>query len=606
MPNKLSQFWQELKRRNVIRVFTVYAGAVFVIIELINNITEPLRLPGWTPTFVIVLLAIGFPIVIIFSWIYDIHPGGGMVKTGPVEEVKAEEIPKASNGWKIASYISFMVIVGMILLNIIPRFGNKDSLVKSIAVLPFNNFSTDPDQEKMCLGLTNEIINHLYKIKSFEKVTSFTSVMSYRDSFGILKELAEELNVNYILQGSYTKIGNELRVTAELIEPSSDTYIWQEEYNKSYEKIISIQSDIALQIANQINAFITKEEKERIKYVPTVNQKAYELLQQAIIEYQNILSNNTEEVGRRMKKLLSLALDAAKEDPAYADAHAWAGIFTLYQGVYIGLKEITLAALGAMPHLEKALELDPECSMAHLGIGNIHEWVEWDFQKAEESYKQVNLIMPNKPINYYLLSEFYLKMNRLEDIQTILDNRSSLLALHIKKQVLLGNQPEAKRIADSLAVATKMHREWNYLPYIAEGYIWIEEYDSAWSCIIRCLDEDSMSISIPRFKVIQALAHYERSEPNQANKIIDQLKGNSMYSSAGSPAYYTGWYYSWIKEIDSAFHWLEKAYENRSPEFPILRVDPAFNSLKEDSRYWDLYERTGHKAYDDYMASKKE
>ena len=120
-PNKLSRIWQELKRRNVIRVITVYAGAAFVIIELINNITEPLRLPDWTPTFVIVLLAIGFPIVIIFSWIYDVHPKEGMVKTEPAHKLKTEEISKSFSSWKIASYISFAVIVGLIVLNIIPR-----------------------------------------------------------------------------------------------------------------------------------------------------------------------------------------------------------------------------------------------------------------------------------------------------------------------------------------------------------------------------------------------------------------------------------------------------------------------------------------------------
>ena len=109
-PNKLSQFWQELKRRNVVRVITVYAGAAFVIIELINNIVEPLRLPDWTPRLVIVLLAIGFPIVIIFSWLYDIHPEGGIVKTDPVDQVIAEHIPKSSNRWKIATYISAVVI----------------------------------------------------------------------------------------------------------------------------------------------------------------------------------------------------------------------------------------------------------------------------------------------------------------------------------------------------------------------------------------------------------------------------------------------------------------------------------------------------------------
>ena len=134
-PRKLSQFWQELKRRNVVRVVTVYAGAAFVIIELINNITEPLNLPEWTPTLVIVLLATGFPIVIIFSWIYDIHPEGGMVKTEPADRVSEEDIPKSSNGWMIASYISFAVIAGLIVLNIMPRTkGSAESEVLELAV----------------------------------------------------------------------------------------------------------------------------------------------------------------------------------------------------------------------------------------------------------------------------------------------------------------------------------------------------------------------------------------------------------------------------------------------------------------------------------------
>src|SRR5210317_1668509 len=125
MPNKLSQFWQELKRRNVVRVITVYAGVAFVILELVDIIAEPLKLPSWLLPVVIVLLSIGFIIAVILSWIYDIHPEGGMVKTEPAEKVKAEDIPKSSNNWKIASYISFVVIVGLIVLNIIPRSGKR-------------------------------------------------------------------------------------------------------------------------------------------------------------------------------------------------------------------------------------------------------------------------------------------------------------------------------------------------------------------------------------------------------------------------------------------------------------------------------------------------
>ena len=175
MSNKLSQFWQELKRRNVVRVVTVYAGAAFVIIELINNITEPLRLPEWTPTLVIVLLVIGFPIVIIFSWIYDIHPEGGIVKTEPVEKAVSIQDSKTSNGWKISSYISFIVILVLIAINI---FGSKkdyridESLEKSIAVLPFRNLSGDLGQDFICDGLTEEVINNLYKVESLNRVPS--------------------------------------------------------------------------------------------------------------------------------------------------------------------------------------------------------------------------------------------------------------------------------------------------------------------------------------------------------------------------------------------------------------------------------------------------
>ena len=156
-----------------------------MIIELINNITEPLHLPDWTPTLVIVLLAIGFPIVIIFSWIYDVHPEGGIVKTESVNKLEGEQTPKPSNSWKIASYISFVVIVGLIVLNIFggnrgPRIDK--SLAKSIAVLPFINMSGEDEREFICDGLTEEVINNLFKVGSFDKVAPYSNVKIYKDS----------------------------------------------------------------------------------------------------------------------------------------------------------------------------------------------------------------------------------------------------------------------------------------------------------------------------------------------------------------------------------------------------------------------------------------
>lgn len=195
MPKKLPRFWQELKRRNVVRVITVYAGAAFVIIELINNITDPLHLPDWTPAFVIVLLAIGFPIVIIFSWIYDINPEGGMVKTEPADKVK-DEVPKSSNGWKIASYISFVVIVGLIVLNIFPRANNKKEIKeKSIAVLPFINDS--PEESQTYDRKTSEIFELQSKIAQL--VAKEIKAIVTEDEKQIIERIPTQNSVAYDL-----------------------------------------------------------------------------------------------------------------------------------------------------------------------------------------------------------------------------------------------------------------------------------------------------------------------------------------------------------------------------------------------------------------------
>ena len=165
--------------------------------------------------------------------------------------------------------------------------------------------------------------------------------------------------------------------------------------------------------------------------------------------------------------------------------------------------------------------------------------------------------------------------------------------------ILLGNQKEAYSSITSIP-----HEEQSYKS-IGRYYEWLEEYDSARFYLESALQAKDPNMSIPRFQAALALAYEKTNSLQEARKIINQLIGKADSTSAGSPAFYTGWYYSWIGEIDSAFFWLEKAYNNRSPEMPWLKADPAFNSLKEDDRYWDLYERTGHKAYDNYMASKQ-
>jgi len=601
-PNKLSQFWQELKRRKVVRVITIYAAAAFVILELTDIVAPSLGLPGWTLNFIIILLCVGFIITVIVSWIYDIHPEGGIVKTEPAHKVKSENIPVPTNSWKIATYVSVVIILCLLTLNIVGsnnRVKIDESLAKSIAVLPFQNFSEDSDQEFMCLGLTDEIINHLYKIESFDKVVSLTSVLNYRDPKRNISEIANELGVNYILEGVYKKIGDQLSVSAQLIEPRKDRHIWQNDYDQPYEEIIAIQTDIALQIADHLKAFFTVSEAEIIQNIPTNNLEAYELEQQAeyILQTQGL---------SELSQVIDLVNKVIELDPNYADAYAWAGIFTLLKGVYAGGSEMQSVIWDALLFFDKALELNRNIAGAHYGLGLINEWVKWDYIKAEKEYIETIDLEPNNLERYNLIVEFFIKMHRLEDallfIKKINEGSSREYGGIIRTHILSGNKKEAYHSIKACqeAIGEESHR------MVGEYFLWMNENDSARVYLELALQKKDPEIFVPRYQAYLALAYEKTNSHEKARKIINQLIEKSDSTTAGSPEYFTGWYYSWTGEIDSAFYWLEKAYNNRSPEMPWLKVDPAFNNLKEDDRYWDLYERTGHKAYDDYLASKKQ
>mgnify|MGYP001817247004 CR=1 FL=1 len=179
-PYKLSKFWKELKRRRVLHVITVYASASFVIIELVNNLAEPLSLPPKMATIVVVVLAVGFPLAVILAWIYDLTPMG-IEKTNPDEETENDAITKVPNAWRIATYISFVVIVGLLALNILsgPKQIHAGD-IQSIVILPFDNFTGDDQLDYFVQGMHASLINEKCKISGM-KVICKTSANAYKD-----------------------------------------------------------------------------------------------------------------------------------------------------------------------------------------------------------------------------------------------------------------------------------------------------------------------------------------------------------------------------------------------------------------------------------------
>jgi TolB-like protein/Flp pilus assembly protein TadD len=320
-PDKLSKFWMELKRRKVTRVITVYAAAAFVILELVSIIADPLNLPEWTLTLVIVLVCIGFVIAVILAWIYDVGPEG-IERTKPVQKPEKEDRTEVSGGWRVASYISFVVIAGLILLHLIPGKDRSQEILildKSIAVLPFINDSQDNENAYIINGCMEAILDHLCKIEDL-RVISRTSVEQYRNQPKSIPRIAEEMNVSYILEGSGQKYGNQLRLTLQLIDARNDRHLWSSPFQREIksEDIFALQSEVAQLVAKEIKAIITPEEKERIEKIPTTSQTAYDLFLKGLEELRKYSIDN-KEAAERAEDLFQYALDY---DSTFAAAYA--------------------------------------------------------------------------------------------------------------------------------------------------------------------------------------------------------------------------------------------------------------------------------------------
>ena len=417
-PNRLTQFWQELRRRKVTRVITLYAAAGFVILELTDIVAPSLGLPGWTLNFMIILLCAGFIIAVILSWIYDIQPEGGIVKTDPAEKGSGETVPPSSRGWKIASYISFALIAALIVLNILPRTKrseNKELLDKSIAVLPFINDS--PDEEKMYFinGTMEAIHDNLSKFSDL-RVVSRTSVEQYRNNLKPVQEIAEEMNVSYVLEGSGLKDEENIRLTIQLIDAIHDRHIWSNTYNRKSSEIFSLQSEIAQLVAREIQAIVSPREKELIDKEPTSSLTAYDLYQKGRnLQLKYLTGPKRREVAATAESLFRRSL---QYDSTFAQAYlGLAQIFHTKYGwdpyLYEGMKDSVLIyinlALSFDDHLadaytlkgyyyrtfsesnlalqawEKAISINPNAAEPYRGMGWLYN-SNGDYVKSIESF----------------------------------------------------------------------------------------------------------------------------------------------------------------------------------------------------------------------------
>src|SRR3954467_5841823 len=379
-------FFSELRRRNIFRVAAAYAIVSWLIIQIASSTFPVLEIPRWCVRLVIVLLVLGFPVALTLGWAYELTPEG--LK-------RTEDMPPTSPrklGAQTLNRLIIAVLLCAVGFLIYQRFHPSQSAgglpEKSIAVLPFENFSDDKENAFFADGIQDDILTSLAKIRDL-KVISRTSVMPYRGATkSNLPQIAQALGVVNVLEGSVRRGGNRVVVSVQLIDARYDRHLWAKRYDRPLADSLGLQGELASEIAAELRATLSPEEKDRVETKPTENPDAYVLYLKA-----RAYESNPDRLFEDFRLAERLYREAIQHDPAFALAHArlaatLARIYQWFDPTDERKAEIKL-------HADKALELKPDLGEGHLALGLYYYWTEANYDKALEEFRMASAALPN-------------------------------------------------------------------------------------------------------------------------------------------------------------------------------------------------------------------
>ncbi len=389
-------FFNELKRRNVFKVGIAYAVATWVLLQIVDLVLENINAPDWVIQAFMLALAIGFPLAILFAWAFEMTPDGVKLEKN-VDRSKSIATQTGQNLNRTIILALALTVVFLLYKQLVDQSQapvatiepDRASKIQStqagiaeiseatIAVLPFINMSSDPEQEYFSDGITEEILNHLARNREL-KVAARTSVFSFKGHDQDIRQIGELLGVRSILEGSVRKDGEYIRITAQLIRASDGFHLWSESYDRKLENIFAIQDDIASQIATALQVSLGLTVKQPDHPEKLVNPESYDLYLQARTLHR--------QRGMGLLEAIELFQKALDIDPQFAPA--WAGLAHTYNDIQSHVSKEELERFGDLNAksrvaAEKALELDPGLATAlHAMANSQRRRLEWSSAQA--------------------------------------------------------------------------------------------------------------------------------------------------------------------------------------------------------------------------------
>ncbi len=592
---KIDNFFAELKRRNVYKVAVAYAIVGWLLVQVATQVFPFFEIPNWAVRLVVLLIVIGFPIALVIAWAFEITPEG--IKRTQI----ADELPKKSG--RSRAWIYVIVAAGAISIGLffVGRYtapdkqgGAVEAVTKSIAVLPFENLSRDPDNAFFADGIQEEILTRLSKIADL-KVISRTSTQQYQSKPGNLSEIARQLGVANILEGSVQRSADQVRVNVQLIKAATDTHLWADTFDRKLTDIFSIESEIAKVVADTLQAKLSGAEQSAIAARPTENSEAHDLYLKGRYFF-----------GKRTADDLKRAIDyfnqALAKDPTYALAYAGLA------DSYVLLPEYSRESSAeffpkARAAVEKALAIDNTLAEAHASLGLLLATLSTSGINLRESKREFERAIALNP-NYAPAHHWYgfSVLLPLGEFDRAIAEVKRALELDPFSAVMNANLGfcylYARRYPEAIAQFRKTTELDPSSPSshlgLGEAYELSGQREQAITEYERAGDLFSQLTHIPptsdNFLPSLAGRYVLKGERAKALQLLDHYKGPTQRGAA--PDFAVALDYVRLGNNNKAIDWLERSYQNKEPSFlEDIKVNPLLDPLRGDPRFEALVEK---------------
>jgi TolB-like protein/Tfp pilus assembly protein PilF len=504
-----------------------------------------------------------------------------------IPSVKKDEPAKISRAKrkKLIIFASAIVILIMVIIMGISLLTKPSEDIESIAVLPLENLSGDPDQEYFADGMTERLISELAKISGLQKVISRMSVMQYKEVRKPMPEIARELNVDAVVEGSVLILENRVRITAQLIHAPTDRHLWAEDYEYDLKDILTLQREVAKAIAREIKVQLTPEEDRHLSATPQIKPDAYQAYLKGLFYW-------NKRTGDDLRKAITYLEKAIEEEPDYALAYVGLAdcynLLSFYSNVP-PVDSFTRAKEAAL----KAIALDETLGEAHNSLAYAISRYDWDLAEAEREFKKAIELNPNYATVHFWYAEILIMQGRFdeafEEMNLALEFDPVSLIINSSLGMLYNFVKQPEKAVLQCRKTLEMNPNFAHVHSIlSEAYVQLNKFPEA---IAEGKKAIELSGSSSNYMANLGRIYAQAGMDEEAKKILEELQ--ELSSKHYVSPFHIAKVYVGLEDNDKAFEWLERAYDEHYELLIFSKTTPDLDSIRTDERYSELLKKIG-------------